>query len=130
MHIKERKKLSWKPVRRGGTYCSPACGAECKYTDYLEAKAEASALAEVMGRGWKARVWENMGWFYEVVNRMASVRKDPRGEKYLAGITFGRQFWAQDICPRNAFKRVLAQSDVELAAWSKARATIGILEAA
>lgn len=54
--------LSWKPVRRGDIYCSPACGADCKYSDFLKAKEEAKKLCKTLSNGFKSDVWENMGW--------------------------------------------------------------------
>lgn len=66
MTKRKRKKLSWKPVRRGDVYCAPACGRGCKLEEYDRAVAGAEALAKDLGRGWKVRVWENLGWFFEV----------------------------------------------------------------
>lgn len=59
--------LSWKPRLRGEVFCSSACGSNCKRAEYEWCKAQAAALAKRMGKGWKPRVWENMGWHYEVV---------------------------------------------------------------
>lgn len=58
--------LSWTPVKRGLIYCSPACGAGCKITDFDRATFRANDLAKQLGRGWATHVWENLGWHYEV----------------------------------------------------------------
>jgi hypothetical protein len=63
------KKRDWKPVLKDGVYCSPACGGGkgiCDKSKYDLAVKKANALAKRMGPGWKPRVWENLGWFYEV----------------------------------------------------------------
>lgn len=63
--MKQPKKLSWKPVRRGRIYCAPACGGRCTHADCLAAHREAKALvARMKSRGWKIRVWENIGWHW------------------------------------------------------------------
>jgi hypothetical protein len=55
----------WTPVRKGSIYCSPACGARCTYKDFQLANRKAEALlARMKTGGWKADVWENMGWHY------------------------------------------------------------------
>lgn len=58
--------LSWKPVRRGETYCAPACGAGCTWAAHRQAKEDARELAAKLGDGWTPRVWESMGWHYQV----------------------------------------------------------------
>lgn len=68
------KALSWKPRhQRGGIYCSPACGAGCKYADYREALAKAKALAAIAGPGWKPYVHENCGWYWMIENGVARI---------------------------------------------------------
>lgn len=62
------KTKSWEPKRRGIFYGSSACcGARyCKWADYVRAKRRAARLARHMGKGWTARVHENLGWHYNV----------------------------------------------------------------
>ncbi|MCK5613437.1 hypothetical protein KAR91_66820 [Candidatus Pacearchaeota archaeon] len=55
-----------KPVRKGFVYCSPRCGMGCSHKDYLEAKEKARRLANRLGKGWRIRVWDNLGWHWEV----------------------------------------------------------------
>jgi hypothetical protein len=59
---------NWAPVRRGKIYCAPACGGDCTFTAYQQAQRRAKALAKKLGMGWTIRVWENLGWYYEVVS--------------------------------------------------------------
>lgn len=54
------------PMLRGGIYCSPWCGGECTKVAFDLATEQAAALAERMGDGWKPRVWENLGWHWQV----------------------------------------------------------------
>lgn len=61
------KQLSWKPRRRGATYCSPACGADCTHADFLFAHKEGKALAKRCGKQFTHHVWENMGWHWKAV---------------------------------------------------------------
>lgn len=64
------KKLSWKPIRRGTVFCSSACGAGCTYLQYLSAlKAAKDCSAMMKTKGWKIRVYENMGWYWELFHK-------------------------------------------------------------
>lgn len=58
--------LSWKPQKHGDIYCSPACGGNCKHSDFNHAWEMAKMLAKVMGIGWSPHVWENLGWHWKV----------------------------------------------------------------
>lgn len=60
-------------VRDGSTYCAPWCGAKCTWDAFQLATRKADALAKMLGEGWKPRVWENMGWFYEVHNGILEI---------------------------------------------------------
>lgn len=64
--MKFKRRLSWKPVRRGDIYCAPACGNGCTYQAYLNAVAAAKQLAKELP-GFKPHVWENLGWHYSAV---------------------------------------------------------------
>lgn len=65
MATKKPKPLSWKARRSGDLYCAPACGGRCTWAAYQKAKKDAAAFVKRLGTGWKARVWENLGWHYE-----------------------------------------------------------------
>lgn len=56
----------WEPVLSGEIYCSPRCGGRCKLADHNAAHDKADALLAIMGDGWEKRVWENLGWWWEV----------------------------------------------------------------
>ena len=85
--------LSWTPKREGAVYCSPACGNGCKWVDYKLASHKASKLAGRLGAGWKPRVWENLGWHWEVQNVHWIVRRP-----HVYSVEFrgeGLQFFAE-----------------------------------
>jgi len=53
----------------GGKYCSPRCGGAkgwCTRADFDRATKDAATLATRLGDGWQPRVWENLGWHWEV----------------------------------------------------------------
>lgn len=64
--------LSWKARRHGDVYCAPACGCNCRYSEYVKACLGAERLAarltNKLGKKWRPRVWENMGWHFEAVS--------------------------------------------------------------
>lgn len=65
------------PRRSGNVYCSPWCGGQCKWTAFVSARQKATDLAKRLnkkfGSGWTPRVWENLGWNYEVKNNAVAV---------------------------------------------------------
>lgn len=75
--MNRRKELSWKPVRRGDLYCAPACGGRCTLADFSKASKAAKALARNLGKGWRGRVWENLGWHYEVISPCKRMKVSP-----------------------------------------------------
>lgn len=60
--------LDREPVRRGPVYCAPWCGGGCTHVAFVSVTKAAAALAKRMGKGWKPRVWENLGWHYSVIS--------------------------------------------------------------
>jgi hypothetical protein len=54
----------WKPVLRGGIYCSPKCGCGCTKEAFDLATMEANDLCKRLGTRWTPSVWENCGWHY------------------------------------------------------------------
>ncbi|MGH9388966.1 MAG: hypothetical protein ACRD1Z_05070 [Vicinamibacteria bacterium] len=80
-----KTRLSWKPRALGALYCSSACGGGCTREKYDRARREAAGLTRALGPGWKARVWENLGWHYEA--RKATLKVSPSfGSGYVAYI--------------------------------------------
>lgn len=86
------KELSWKPVRRGDKYCSPACGYGCSYKAFTDACTLAKVLLNGMyTQGWEIDVWENMGWFYALRHPKLEIgihaTHGERTEYFLSGLT-------------------------------------------
>lgn len=104
--------LSWIPKRRGKIYCSPACGGGCTYAEYLSAKTKAAKLVKRLGRGWKPRVWENLGWHYQAVKgdvlSVSELRRDCYHAYFVCGVFDGRT-------PQLAVSRALAHARTKIA---------------
>ena len=60
--------LSWTPVLKGKCYCSPACGNGCTLKEHLVAHAIGKTVLGMLKKkkGWKIRVWENLGWHVQL----------------------------------------------------------------
>lgn len=71
---KELPKDFFVPRRRGAIYCSRGCGRLCTFAEYQRAVAVADKLARTMGRGWKPKVWENLGWHASASDAAGVVR--------------------------------------------------------
>jgi hypothetical protein len=100
--------LSWKPIRRGQVYCSPACGRGCTRLAFEKATACAKTLARLLP-GFEPRVWENLGWHWEVC--CGSLTVGPRvGRGYSA--TYDSIIWVDGRTPKAALQRLAA-------AWTK-----------
>lgn len=54
----------WIPVKRGRTYCSPACGGGCTIDAYNKALSVSGYWMKVLGGNWRTRVYENLGWHW------------------------------------------------------------------
>lgn len=86
-----RKKLSWKAVRHGKVFCSPACGRGCTLEEKRNAERLALKLAasladvdtDVKGGRWKISVRENLGWYFSVEKGAVSVYRN-NGRSYSA----------------------------------------------
>jgi hypothetical protein len=89
--VKKKPEIDrWKPVLRGGVYCSPACGGGvqfgCTKQNYDKSTSDAERLAQRMGTGWTPRVWENLGWHYCVNSPNGCIKVYPSIHK---GIVIG-----------------------------------------
>ena len=90
---------NWTPVRKGDIYCSPACGADCTYGEYIEATKKAEQLAikcsNEIGGKWEIRVSENLGWHYEVILSETNIAisyggyLSKQGDYYTVGFSGG-----------------------------------------
>jgi hypothetical protein len=74
--------VNWEPIRKGEIYCSTACGCKCTWSAYKRAHANGKALAKKLGKGWKVRVWENIGWHWEVTNEVVRVSQSKQDKSY------------------------------------------------
>ena len=111
------KKLSWKAVRRGDIYCAPACGARCTYEAYKNAVESAKATVKLMQpqKGWKIRVWENLGWHWEIKKGNLEVHFSHPSRQYWAtlsedggsGDSFDTNFTAYCTDPNRAVEHKL-----------------------
>lgn len=86
--MKTEQKRDWKPVLKGGVYCSPACGCGCKANDFAEAIKRAKESVSILGPGWKREVWENGGWHSKVISPCGRVAV------YIPTKGEDNQFWA------------------------------------
>lgn len=125
-----QNKLSWKPVLRGNIYCSPACGASCTKAAHDEAVKKAKALAKRMGKGWKIRVHENLGWFYAVVKGepmiysagfLEIIPPHRPGDTYTAWVQSSPQFIVHDKDPKIALRKAVEAFDAHLSNLNRLR---------
>ena len=62
--------LSWVAIRKGTTYCAPACGGGCTHAEYTKANRLADKLIKKcekeVGGKWRKNIHENLGWHYSV----------------------------------------------------------------
>lgn len=77
------------PRRNGIYYGSDACcGAKfCTWAAFQEAMQKSKALAEQLGPDWSPRVWENLGWYWEVVDEGGVWHIDEHAGGYWAYIS-------------------------------------------
>jgi len=88
---KDDDESGWVPVLQGEVYCSPRCGGKCTLAAFDKATSDAQALASEMGQGWKPRVWENLGWHYDVGKSDARITPPPYGSaEFTAWIEPGK----------------------------------------
>ena len=107
--------LSWNPVAKGDTYCSPACGGRCTRTAFQHATGAANALAARLGPGWTPRVWENLGWHWSVGHGELNVNPLSTGFiAYLGERPPGGRWTADGATPIEAIRAVLEVARAEL----------------
>jgi hypothetical protein len=127
------KELSWKPVRRGDVYCSPACGAGCKLADYQRCVRLAKALAKRMGPGWKPYVGENLHWYYGVYKGKSANHSRGffeitppyrRTDTYMAWIQSTPQFTVSHKDPKIALREAVKLFDAHIENLQRLRALV------
>lgn len=108
----------WKARRKGNIYCAPACGGNCTWAAYQQAKRDSLELVRELGTGWTAHVWENLGWHWEV--RDASnclnvvVGRTGRFTAYLGEGGGGSRWFDHGKSPQAAIRGVIRQAKREL----------------
>ncbi len=112
----------WTPRRRGGIFCSPACGGAkgfCTFAAYEKAMAGSLALVAELGPGWRAKVFENLGWHYCATSACGriTVHGDMKGfTAYLGPDSRSGGQWAESgKTAREAIDRTLAAARESLA---------------
>lgn len=106
--------LSWKPVRSGPQYCSPACGGRCTWAAFQKAKRAAAALQKALGPGWEPRVWENLGWYYCVNATGKSLSVYPVSDRRYHANWYG--WWIGDgSTPQSAIAAAVEEAKPALA---------------
>lgn len=119
--------LSWVAIHSGAdgeVYCAPACGARCKTTDFIAAHQRAGFAIHALGRDWKPRIWENMGWHSAVISPCGRIKLHInvyRGK--ISGYTAflgdpdspGGNYAEHGATPRTAVRAVIAAAQADLA---------------
>ena len=120
---------SWLPQRRGSIYCAPACGGRCTYAAFVKATKAAARLATRLGRGWKAEVFENLGWHYSVDNKSMGLCVSRIGTSYIAIVAekyvgYGEtpeQAIDKAICDAQPFLAEMCRIDAAIKSYQRAR---------
>ncbi len=98
--------------------CADWCGYGCTQKMYDEALWTAQHTAKRLGDGWKAEVFENMGWHSKVVSENGRVSVSPpnaraQSKHYTAYFDKGQHYSASGATPTAAVGAVLAQVRVD-----------------
>lgn len=99
---RQPKDLSQTPKRRGDVYCSPRCGYGCTWLAYQQAKSAAAKLCNSLGRGWRPRVWENLGWHYEALREGVEVYGEGPAGPFM--VILAHQYVGHGRTPRKAIR--------------------------
>ncbi len=118
-------KLSRKPRRMGTRYCSSACGRGCTIFEHKRAVLQAKKMAANLGRNWRPRVWENLGWHSEAFCGKMAVYHHGGGE-YWATINLAQQFTATAKSPTEAIRKALSNCDDFMASMQKERKALDL----
>lgn len=109
----------WEAIRAGKIYCAPACGGRCKWDDYVKAKKSAEKLVKQLGGGWKGRVHENLGWYWEAVHKSNCLSVGPSGEDWVAFLSEslpGGRWVGHANTPEGAISDAIQMAKKELSA--------------
>lgn len=91
-------------------------------TTKAQAQAGAAKLVKMLGKGWKPRVWENLGWHYNAVSLDGRLKvHPPRSRRDVYGAFLGRAdslggWWAEHArTAKAAIRKVLQRALAEQA---------------
>lgn len=114
----------WKPVKRGGSYCAPACGRGCTLAEFREATKRAKELvtrlsASVPEGKWTPRVWENLGWHCSVSNKTLRIDLHTRNTRDFSAFLQISGPWGGNLVehggsPEVAIKNALKTAKTQL----------------
>lgn len=99
--------------------CAKWCGRGCTEEEYRRAVAGAARLVKRLGPGWRARVWENLGWHYCAVSRDGFWKLHGHGDGWFTAFlgeceSGGR--WAESArSPALAIRKVIGRFAAEVA---------------
>lgn len=98
------------------------CGAGCTEAEYQAACSESKATADKMGRGWRPRVWENLGWHWDLRYAQSGLQLHPStvDGRWTAFLNAPSRMpggkWVEDgRTPAEAIGAVLATARTEIA---------------
>lgn len=122
--IRPRRVLSWTPRRRGDVFCSSACGRGCTAAEHAYATGCARALVRKLGgKGWRVRVWENLGWHWSAVSICGRLKVHPSDGSRPQGSysaflgeadSLGGTWCATARSPRAAIRAVIADGQAHV----------------
>lgn len=99
--------------------CAKWCGRGCTQAEYEAARDAGRALAKSMGRGWRVRVWESLGWHYSVVSRSGMWKVHCNNGNSFSAIfgpgPYGGLFAENARTPRAAMRKVVRLAEQHIA---------------
>ena len=121
------------PVLRGKIYCSPWCNGGCTKSAHDSCVKKAKALAKRMGKGWKTRVHENLGWRFGVYKGPATDHNSGileitpphgAGDTYTAWIQSSPQFIVRHKDPKIALREAVKLFDAHIENLNRLRSLV------
>ncbi len=99
--------------------CASWCGHGCTEQQYQTAVRHGAALAKQLGKKWKSRVWENMGWHFAAVSPCGRLEVHRDGERsftaYLGEDLPGGRWAEGAMTAAAAVKAVVREAKLEQA---------------
>ena len=97
---------SWVPMQDGKIYCSSACGRGCTLAEYEAAVKASEELAKHLGEGFEPRVWENLGWHWEVTGCNGRLKIHLGEQETTVYLDLQKQFVVSRSTPEGAIESV------------------------